>query len=231
MASSNKTAHYLLSQYSATDKPTYMGDYNTDMDNIDTGIYNAQTKADSAYNLAGTAEGKADNAQLTANQALNSAGSANTNIGTMSNLNTTDKTSLVGAVNEVNNKINNINFTNYSSYSMSDVSIDNGTLQGASLYVATNSDGSLAKIYGNAAFNRTGSGFTTISFNSSLRPSTDITIAASGVQLGAGNGAIQTKIKTTGVIELSTFCQDGYTEFINFPCIYFVKDFGDTPQV
>ena len=67
MASTNKTSHYNLSQYIGSDKPTYLVDYNTDMNNIDTGIYNAQTTATSA------------------------AGS----VGDISNLETTDKTNVI----------------------------------------------------------------------------------------------------------------------------------------
>lgn len=80
MASTNKTTHYNLSQYTGTDKPTYLVDYNTDMSNIDSGIYNAQSKADTNE----------------------------TAIGNLSNLDTTDKTSIVDAINEVKGETNGI---------------------------------------------------------------------------------------------------------------------------
>lgn len=87
MASTNKTTHYELSQYIGSDKPSYLGDYNSDMDKIDGGIYDAQSDATSA--LAG-----AQSASLSANSAL-------TAIGNLENLNTTTKTDLVSAINEV----------------------------------------------------------------------------------------------------------------------------------
>lgn len=81
MASTNKTTNYELSQFLGTDKPGWLPDYNQDMSKIDTGIHEAQSTATGA-------DGKAD---------------ANTNnIGDLTNLNTTAKTSLVDAVNEVN---------------------------------------------------------------------------------------------------------------------------------
>ena len=46
MASTNKTTNYELSQYVASDKPTYLVDYNGDMSKIDTAIYNAKSEAD-----------------------------------------------------------------------------------------------------------------------------------------------------------------------------------------
>lgn len=228
MASSNKTAHYQLSQYGATDKPTYMGDYNTDMSNIDTGIYNAQTKADTAFANAGNADTKADSAQLTANQALNAAGSANTNIGTMANLSTTDKSSLVGAVNEVNGKIDQFNIDSFYSYDTSVMTINDGTFVSGTMRIATNNDRSIAKIYGKVAFSKTNAGLTTVKFNSLLRPSSDITINSAGVQFGGFNGAIDMIIRTNGDIELSQYSGSGQTEYVAFPCLYFITDFGDT---
>ena len=82
-ASTNSTTHYNLSQYMATDKPTYLVDYNGDMLKIDTAIYNAMSKA-------------------TVNEA---------NIGTMTDLTTTAKTSLVNAINEINTQLG-VNTTN-----------------------------------------------------------------------------------------------------------------------
>ena len=108
MASTNKTTHYDLSQYVGSDKPTYLGDYNTDMSKIDTAINSAQTKADSADLAATTAQTTAEGAQTTANTAITNAGNADTkaqnalnSIGTLANLTTVEKTSLVGAINEV----------------------------------------------------------------------------------------------------------------------------------
>lgn len=111
MASTNKTTHYDLSQYVGSDKPTYLGDYNTDMSKIDTAINSAQTKADSADVAATAAQTAAETAQTTANTAVTNAATAQngvntnaTNIGVLANLTTTEKTSLVGAINEVNGK-------------------------------------------------------------------------------------------------------------------------------
>ena len=107
MASTNKTAHYDLSQYTSNDKPTYLGDYNSDMSKIDTGINSAQTTADSASTAATNAQTTAETAQTTANTGVTNAAAAQStantavaNIGTLANLTTTEKTTVVGAVNE-----------------------------------------------------------------------------------------------------------------------------------
>lgn len=55
MSSTNKTNYYDLSQYIGTDKPTYLGDYNSDMSKIDAGIRDADDKATTASQNAGSA--------------------------------------------------------------------------------------------------------------------------------------------------------------------------------
>lgn len=235
MASTNKTTHYELSQYVGTDKPTYLTDYNNDMSAIDTGIYNAQTKADSAYTLAGTADGKADTAGTTANSALTSAGTANTNIGTMANLTTSEKSSLVGAINEVNGNINKFNLTTFLTYDTQNITVYNvgGTISSGSMTVAKNSDGSIAKIYGYVQGSApSDQRFTCIISNTGLAPTTDITISPAGVTtlIGgngmAGNASIV--IKTNGDIELRGTLSANNQQIWLMPCLYFIKDFGDT---
>ena len=58
MSSTNKTNYYKLSQYIGTDKPTYLGDYNSDMSKIDAGIHKVQETATTANQTAGSAEAK-----------------------------------------------------------------------------------------------------------------------------------------------------------------------------
>ena len=66
MASTNKTTNYELSQYIGSDKPTYLGDYNSDMLKIDT-----QMKANAT--AIATAQSTADTASTTANTAITDA--------------------------------------------------------------------------------------------------------------------------------------------------------------
>lgn len=232
MASTNKTTHYNLDQYISTDKPTYLTDYNNDMSAIDTGIYNAQTKADSAYTLAGSADGKADTAITNSGLAQTDASTALTRIGTLTNLSTSEKTNLVGAINEVNYNLGNINLTSFNHYTDSDIT--NGT---GDLYVATNADGSLAKVYGQihtAGYPSTG----TVKVSTPLRPSSDITIVGGMIHCVESQNSIQGvsvhsfTIKTNGDIEFSFAWADGNTSghtFIFINSLLFIKDFGDQP--
>lgn len=58
MSSTNKTTYYNLSQYIGTDKPSYLGDYNSDMSKIDVGIHSAVETATTANQTAGSADAK-----------------------------------------------------------------------------------------------------------------------------------------------------------------------------
>ena len=69
MASTNKTPNYELSQYIGTDKPTYLGDYNSDMLKIDTAIKENADGISEASTNAGSAVAVARQAQQTAGQA------------------------------------------------------------------------------------------------------------------------------------------------------------------
>lgn len=238
MASTNKTTHYELSQYVGSDKPTYLTDYNGDMLAIDTGIYNAQTKADTAFANAGTADTKADNATLTANQALNSAGSANTNIGTMANLNTTEKTTLVGAINEVNNRLN---FVSFKRFTENDYSVTNNAFWGGNnLNIAKTADGAYCKIYGqiNFAVSTTQSADSIFTItNTGLSVDSEFTVIGVGLEI-IGDSSIRSifrsdvKFKTNGDLELNlTTLEAGknYTIILH-PSVIQVKSFGDQPE-
>lgn len=81
MSHTNSTTNYNLPQFVGTDKPAWLTDINGAFSAIDTAIKSAKDTADTAAGDATT---------------------ANTAIGTLANLNTTEKTNLVGAINEVN---------------------------------------------------------------------------------------------------------------------------------
>lgn len=64
MSSINKTPHYNLSQFgdSPNDKPSWRGDYTSDMSKIDSQMYRNETYATTATSTASTAKTTADNA-------------------------------------------------------------------------------------------------------------------------------------------------------------------------
>ena len=125
MGHTNSTANLSLPQFIGTDKPTWLGDINSAFSDIDayagtndaavsgavsdaasavSQAASAVSTANAANTTAGNASTAATNAVGTANNAMSLVNQTNTKIGTLANLNTTDKTSIVNAINEVNGK-------------------------------------------------------------------------------------------------------------------------------
>lgn len=257
MSSTNKTSHYNLSQYVGTDKPTYLADYNTDMSNIDTGIYGAKSIADTNTNSIGTLSSLTTDTKSNLVGAINevdshadtNAGNITTNstniasntshIGVMANLNTTEKSNLVGATNELKANIDNFNLTSYTTFNYQQITTSVGTLtSGASVTVAKNSDGSLAKVYGNMIINGL-SGQSAIKItiaNSGLAPTADFIINNAGIVRGTTANdtfvpyTCNLEVKANGNLEINInlFSYTGIAVYL-MPCLYFVKDFGDAP--
>lgn len=243
----NSTTNYGYPQFVGTDKPGWLTDINGAFNDIDEDIKTAQTSADSAQASATIADGKAVQAQSDATTALNSAGTANTNIGTMANLTTSDKSSIVGATNEINAKatqnttdIAKLNLNTFESYETSDVIITGGNVSAsyASLTVASNSDGSVGKVYGQIELDCSSlSSGTTVTVKlgtTNLNPTSDISIKCAGIMYYTRDNSVFSKdiyIKTNGDVEFTAYCyaNGGTIRIILSPCLYFMKDFGDTP--
>lgn len=76
MSSTNKTSHYNLPQFIGSDIPTWLGDFNSAMTAIDSGINAAATSASGAATKAEQASTDASAAASSATSAYNAAASA-----------------------------------------------------------------------------------------------------------------------------------------------------------
>lgn len=85
MSYTNSTPNLHLPQYIATDKPTYLGDWNASMQTIDTVITATQATANGANSTAVSANSTAQAAQNTANIANTKADTNSTNITALTN--------------------------------------------------------------------------------------------------------------------------------------------------
>lgn len=242
----NSTSNYEFPQFVGTDKPAWLTDVNGFASAADTAIKAAKDRADAAYTLAGTAEGKADLAQGDATSALNSAGTANTNIGTMADLNTTDKTSLVGAINEVNNNLNFTSFKEYNTSSADFVKGNNITLDGLVVNLAKTQNGSYAKVYGQFLGYPTTSDSGNTEFilnNTGLTISEAFTVRSVGITTRTQNlngtdvvtyvARCDLLFNTNGSITIKsnqTWETGKYYNVILHPVVIQVKSFGDQPE-
>lgn len=260
----NETTNYDLPQFVGTDKPTWLGDFNTAMSTIDTGmatnasgistlgtrVTNAEgiatqassdvsTLTSTVNTLSGnvtTVTTTANNAQSTATSALNTANTANgkadTNASAISALDT--------RLDTAEGDIANFNFTNFTTYGVSDMTkTGTGTLSYGSINVATNSDGSLAKIYGYVDVESM-STEVDVKIQTTLRPESKLTILGLGssYQVSMSSGIMnirnilptQIDIDTDGTVTIPCYknANSTRTKTILDACVLFIKDFGDT---
>lgn len=266
---SGETTNYDLPQFVGTDKPTWLGDFNTAMDTIDTAIAeNASditslgtrvASAESAASQASTdvasltstvstlssnvqsATTTANNAQSTASSALNTANTANgkadTNTANIAT-NTSDISDLDTRVTSTEDAIALFNLTNVSSVTPTRVSGTFTIPSTARLTVATNADGSLAKVYGQVTItNVTATG--TAKISTSLRPESEFNISGaclSAVYSGTTSfkrlQQVAITFKTNGdiVFPVDMVASGDTCRLIFINSLEFIKDFGDTPE-
>lgn len=239
MSSTNKTTNYELSQYVGSDKPTYLGDYNSDMLKIDTQMKANADSASSAYSLASTAKSTADDAETHAQTALTNASTAD---GKAVNAQTTASSANLTAQQALS-VAQSFNLTVFEPVDNSDITYNIGNLNTSvtTLTIAKSADGSLAKIYGTirVGFSNT-SGTLNVSFPSSLRPSSNITIQCACLRKSTtyttyyndNTVAISLNLATDGTISVTGSVGTDFTtiDFYFLPCLYWIKDFGDVPS-
>ena len=257
----NETENYDLPQFVGTDKPTWLGDFNTAMSTIDTAvganataITSLGTRVTSAEGIAtqassdvstltstvNTLSGNVTSATTTANNAQSTATSALNTANTADGKADTNATAISGLDTRVTTCESNIANFNLSTFNTASVTRSTGTytLNNQSLSYALNSDGSLAKIYGQVT--ATGISANGVAIMSTpLRPESDITILGGAISIEyKSGGALDTikitdyTIKTNGNVEITIGAPTGGTQrtlFIN--SLIYVKDFGDTPVV
>ena len=219
MASTNKTTNYELSQYVGSDKPTYLGDYNSDMSKIDT-----QMKAN--HDLATSASATATTANETAGTALSNATTAQS---TAETANTTATSALAKATtNEAS--INKFNLTEFTRFDNTNITFGDGVGYSANyLTLATDTTNSIFKLYGAIALTITTGGQRSIFIQTALRPTEDYVIDPAGLYIGTATGRARLFISTTGQIEIRFAGTTGSGQLVLFPCIYFNINFGDVP--
>lgn len=239
MASTNKTQNYELSQYIGSDKPTYLGDYNSDMLKIDTqmkrnadNVASVGATATTASETANTAIANASSAQTSADNAQTSANTAN-NTATTALQKANANESAIGILNSM------FNLNDITEYTGNQITVNNnsftvtGTGNDFKLTVATNSNGSLAKIYGKLTGTASTNELVNISIQTNLRPKSNFTINPMGITRKTDSnqilGTFVIDIDTTGKLTIRAGGIGGYpVQLIALPIVIFVSDFGDT---
>lgn len=131
MSSTNKTKNYNLSQYIGTDKPTYLGDYNSDMLKIDNQLKVIADSASNAASAAGAAQAVADKASKDV-QNLNNSMSANSqDIASLKTKNGQQDVSIQNATNTASSANNK---ANQNQQNITDINTRNQWIQGVNIH-------------------------------------------------------------------------------------------------
>lgn len=228
MASTNKTQNYELSQYIGNDKPTYLGDYNTDMLKIDTQM---KRNANDVASVGATAT----TASETANTALENASNAQTSANSANNIATTALQKANTNETKIVNIENLLNLNDIINYQAGNMTFQNCSLIAGSLTVASNNNGSIGKIYGNLVIQNDGTNQVKhiLISGTHLRPDTPILLNPVGIFSGTPgiSEPISVSIDRNGNLDFTVYgSATGSGNVIILPCIYFMKDFGDTPN-
>ncbi len=247
MSASNSTPFLKLPQFVATDKPTWLGDFNSAMSLIDTGVGNNNNKIASqtgeiaaAVEAANQAASQAAAAVTTANSANNAASSAATTANSALSKATNIQAYMVDLT-QVGNAVN--------PSGTSIIQGTSGTTTGTIAYVgvswALNADGTYGKIYGQVFLNNaiTYSGAKiripagVVPFK---RPSSSFEIAYYGFSSAANGDNIirltqaSLKFNADGSLDFYICPTPGSTpvtqvQTVIFPCFVVLRDFGDKP--
>lgn len=148
----------------------------------------------------------------------------------------------ITAIDNLKDTLDNFNLSIYET--PTNITASNGSIKSnTTLTVAKNNSGSLAKIYGNIILENwtvTGSYISeTVSFQTSLRPTSSFTIQNACATIIINNNSQQTTnwrqltINTDGTCTTTAFTiwPDTATAYIVLPpMLYWIKDFGDQPE-
>lgn len=131
MSSTNKTTNYKLSQYIGTDKPTYLGDYNSDMLKIDTQLKANADSAGNAVSVAGAAQAVAADASKNV-KSLNDSVTANSaDIASLKTKNAQQDSSIQNASNTSSSALNK---SNQNEQNITDINTRNQWVQGTNIH-------------------------------------------------------------------------------------------------
>lgn len=228
MSHTNTTANYNLPQFVGTDKPSWLTDVNGAMTSIDTQMKaNADANTTTAGDLT-TLAGRV----TTAEQNITTQGST---LQTVSNVASTASTTATNAKNKADGIESYLTLTQFNTLV---TSVSNVSLNWSNVREAVNADGSFGKIYGTFVATPTSTSNAYITFASSFRPTSQITINGAGFKQRNTGGADKTLyavdmiISPDGTVRIDFASSEYNAEFRVMlpPCVYFAKDFGDTGQ-
>lgn len=224
MSATNSTPNYGLPQYVADDKPTYLGDFNKAMLDIDTNMKTIDNKAESAessvstavstanqalenantaQSTADTAQSTATSAQSTANTAKTTATSAKSTAETAQSTANTANDNATEALNLLNqfNLTESVKLTNSNFTAKTNVSAINSN---TGLNIIADETYKVFKLYGKVNVNTSGNGTYEVTAQTPFRPTQKIKFQNCGIMIANGTtDLVDFTINTDGTLTCS----------------------------
>lgn len=149
MSATNTTQFLQLPLFAATDKPTWLGDYNGAMSKIDTGVASNNNKITEQTAQIAAVQKMAENASVTANKAISVAESATQDAAAASSAASNAQTDANQALSKANSLESRFELVKFGQVTQTLMTPSSGLTIGNSLITyALNQDGTYGKVYG-----------------------------------------------------------------------------------
>jgi hypothetical protein len=149
MSATNTTPFLQLPQFAATDKPTWLGDFNGAMSKIDTGVASNNNKITEQTAQIAAVQKMAENASVTANKAISVAESATQDAAAASSAASNAQTDANQALSKANSLESRFELVKFGQVTQALMTPSSGLTIGNSLIsYALNQDGTYGKVYG-----------------------------------------------------------------------------------
>lgn len=149
MSATNTTPFLQLPQFAATDKPTWLGDFNGAMSKIDTGVASNNNKITEQTAQIAAVQKMAENASVTANKAISVAESATQDAAAASSAASNAQTDANQALSKANSLESRFELVKFGQVTQSLMTPSSGlTIGNSVISYALNQDGTYGKVYG-----------------------------------------------------------------------------------
>ena len=244
MSASEETLFLQLPLFTATDKPTWLGDFNGAMSKIDTGVASNNNKITEQTGQIAAVQKMAENATVTANTASSLAESATRDAAAAASAASNAQIDATQAISKANSLENRFELVKFGQVTQTLMTPSSGlTIRNSVINYALNQDGTYGKIYGRIqATTQTGDTGQRVTLKAGSipfkKPSSTVKVAFIGItsstRVGQNDidriGIADMWLEADGSCSFSAMSTPWTDEYVNIDIlaipIYF-KDFGD----
>lgn len=245
MSATNTTSFLQLPLFTATDKPTWLGDFNGAMSKIDTGVASNNNKITEQTGQIAAVQKMAENATVTANTASSVAESATQDAAAAASAASNAQIDATQALSKANSLENRFELVKFGQVTQTLMTPSSGlTIRNSVINYALNQDGTYGKVYGRIqATTQTGASGQRVTLKAGSipfkKPSSTVKVTFIGITSSTRVGqndidrinVADMWLEPDGSCSFSALSTPWTDEYVNIDIlaipIYF-KDFGDT---